>query len=200
MKNTVIYLSFILLLTGCATLNKYYMHNHDEFGVTESDLRKLHDFGWMTECYEKRIELTDEQIKEIEKFSIKLVPEDKFVNYIRIVRKKSAGKRGGNVFIVKGEGEFGNYELLVCIHNGLVNEIFVKNNPVDDKGNKIINKDFLGQFIGRTLEQSFELRGIPDDYLTTPIKLAGIQNAPLISKNIVKELKKVLAIAKVLKL
>ncbi len=83
---------------------------------------------------------------------------------------------------------------------GLIDEIRVKENPTDKQGNKIINNDFLDQFIGRTLEQSFELRQTPDDYLITPTKLAGIKNAPLTSKNIARDLKKLSVIAKVLNL
>lgn len=44
------------------------------------------------------------------------------------------------------------------------------------------------------------VRETPDDYSMTPIKLARIENAPLISKNIASDIKKLLAIAKVLKL
>jgi len=176
------------------------MHNHSEYGLEESDIRKIHDFGWMTECYEKRIELKDSQIKDIEKYGINVAPEDRFVNYIRVIRKKSAGKTGGNVFFVKGNGEFGNYELLACIHKGLINEIYVRKNPKNDEDDEVINKDFLNQFIGRTLDQSLELRETPDDYLITPVKLASIKNAPVTSKNIARNIKIILAIAKVLKL
>ena len=189
-----------IFMSGCALLNKYSMHNHSEFELEESDIRKIHDFNWMTECYEKRIELGDEQIKEIEKHGINITSDDRLINYIRVIREKSGGSIGGNIFVIKGTGEFSHYELLVCIHNGLINEIYVRNNPKNEKRNEVINKDFLNQFIGRTLEQSFELRENTEDLVVTPIKLAGIRNAPAISKDIALKLKKVLAIARALKL
>ena len=63
----------------------------------------------------------------------------------------------------------------------------------------MINKDFIEQFIGKDPTSSFEVAKDSEDVLTTPAKIKPIRMAPITSEKIAKELKKWLAIAKILK-
>ena len=103
-------------------------------------------------------------------------------------------------FPVKGEGEHGSFELVVDIGRDIaIREIHIVRNPLNCTRQPVIDRDFLEQFNGKNLTDSFELMKESEDVQTTPIKIKPIRMAPITSEMIAKELKKWLAIAKILK-
>jgi hypothetical protein len=103
-------------------------------------------------------------------------------------------------FPVKDEGEHGPFELIVDIGRTIaIQEVHIVKNPTDRNGNPVIDSDFLEQFIGKDLTCSFELAKESEDVFATPVKIKPIRNTPIISEKIVKELKKWLVVAKILK-
>jgi hypothetical protein len=117
-------------LTSCAMFKNYPMHGCDNSGIAENDACRIHDLGAMTQRHGRSIDLDEQRIDEIKKYGITIDPSERRIDYLRVTKKRRGGGVIGNIFAVNGKGEFGNYELLVCVHrNKLIKEIYVKSNP-----------------------------------------------------------------------
>ena len=80
-----------------------------------------------------------------------------------------------------------------------MNEILVKNSPMID-GKPVILDEFLQQFIGRSLRDSWEVARNPSDLVTLPSKIRPIAGYPRISDEVTDAIRKVLVLANVLKI
>lgn len=182
----------VLLPCGCAETP------HAEHGqeMMLYEIKKDHLFGWVEK---QHVSLTDQQIDELASYSIKIGEPEKTVIYYSMTTRRGRSEMA-KAFPVKGEGEFGSFELVVDIDRTItIQEIHIVKNPKDCTGQPVINKNFIEQFIGKDLTSSFELAKESEDVLTTPAKIRPIRMAPITSENIAKELRKWLAIAKILK-
>ncbi len=182
----------ILLPCGCAETP------HTEHGqeMALHEMKKGHLFGWVEK---QHVSLTDQQINELTQYGIEISKDEKIVVYYSMTARRGRSEVA-KAFPVKGEGEHGLFELVVDVGRTImIQEIHIVKNPKDCTGEPVINKDFIEQFIGKDLTSSFELAKESEDVLTTPSKIRPIRMAPITSENIAKELRKWLAIAKILK-
>ncbi len=192
MKKWFVCILLISLPCGCAETP------HAEHGqeMALHEMKKGHLFGWVEKQHAR---LTDKQIDELAQYGIKIgEPEKTFVYYSMTARRGRS--EVAKAFPVKGDGEHGLFELVVDVGRTImIQEIHIVKNPKDCTGEPVINKDFIEQFIGKDLTSSFELAKESEAVLTTPAKIRPIRMAPITSENIAKELRKWLAIAKILK-
>ena len=192
MKKWFVCMLIILLPCGCAETP------HTEHGqeMALHEMKKGHLFGWVEK---QHVSLTDQQINELAQYGIEISKDEKIVVYYSMTARRGRSEVA-KAFPVKGDGEHGLFELVVDVGRTImIQEIHIVKNPKDCTGEPVINKDFIEQFIGKDLTSSFELAKESEDVLTTPAKIRPIRMAPITSENIAKELRKWLAIAKILK-
>ncbi|MBM2834863.1 MAG: hypothetical protein HW406_2024 [Candidatus Brocadiaceae bacterium] len=192
MKKWFVGMLLILLPCGCAETP------HTEHGqeMALHEMKKGHLFGWVEK---QHVSLTDQQINELTQYGIEISKDEKIVVYYSMTARRGRSEVA-KAFPVKGEGEHGLFELVVDVGRTImIQEIHIVKNPKDCTGEPVINKDFIEQFIGKDLTSSFELAKESEDVLTTPAKIRPIRMAPITSEKIAKELRKWLAIAKILK-
>jgi hypothetical protein len=185
-------LLFILLPCGCAETP------HAEHGreLTLYEIKKNHPYLWVEKHH---VQLTDQQINELTQQGIEIGEHKKTIVYYSMSTRRGRSEMA-KAFPVKGEGEYGPFELVVDVGRTItIQEIHIIKNPTYYCGDPIINKDFIEQFIGKDLTSSLELAKESDDVLTTPARIRPIRMAPITSEKIAKELKKWLVIAKILK-
>ena len=188
------FVCILLVLLPCGCAETPHAEHGQEMALHE--MKKGHPFGWVGKQHAR---LTDKQIDELAQYGIKIGgPEKTFVYYSMTTRRGRS--EVAKAFPVKGEGEHGSFELVVDVDRTItIQEIHIVKNPKDCTGQPVINKDFIEQFIGKDLTFPFELAKESEDVLTTPAKIRSIRMAPITSGKIAKELKKWLAIAKILK-
>jgi hypothetical protein len=192
MKKWFVCILLISLPCGCAETP------HAEHGQELSlhEMKRGHLFGWVEK---QHVSLTDQQIDELARYDINIGEPEKAVVYYSMTTRRGRSEMA-KAFPVKGEGEHGPFELVVDVGRTImIQEIHIVKNPKDCTGEPVINKDFIEQFIGKDLTFSFEVAKESEDVLTTPAKIRPIRMAPITSENIAKELRKWLAIAKILK-
>ena len=192
MKKWFVCILLISLPCGCAETP------HAEHGqeMALHEMKKGHLFGWVEK---QHVSLTDQQIDELARYGINIGEPEKAVVYYSMTTRRGRSEMA-KAFPVKGEGEHGSFELVVDIgRDSAIQEIHIVKNPKDCTGQPVINKDFIEQFIGKDLTFSFELAKESEDPITAPAKIRPIRMAPITSENIAKELRKWLAIAKILK-
>ena len=192
MKKCFVCILLILLPCGCAETP------HAEHGqeMALHEMKKGHLFGWVEK---QHVSLTDQQINELARYGINIDEQEKTVVYYSMTTRRGRSEVA-KAFTVKGEGEYGFFELIVDIDRTItIQEIHIIKNPVYNDGCPIIGKDFIEQFIGKNLTDSFELMQESEDMQTTPTKIKPIRMAPFTSAKIAKELRKWLVVAKILK-
>jgi len=183
---------FVSLLCGCAETP------HAEHGqeLTLYEIKKNYPYQWVEKHH---VLLTDQQINELTQYGIEISKDEKIVVYYSMTARRGRSEVA-KAFTVKGAGEHGLFELVVDVGRAIaIQEIHIVKNPVDRAGNPVIDRDFLEQFIGKNLTDSFELMKESEDVQTTPIKIKPIRMAPFTSAKIAKELRKWLVVAKILK-
>lgn len=171
---------------------------HAEHGqeLTLYEIKKHYPYLWVEKHH---VQLTDRQIYELAQQGIEIGEHEKTIVYYSMTTRRGRSEVE-KAFPVKGEGEYGSFELFVDIGRTIaIEEIHIVKNPADRDGNPVIDSDFLEQFIGKDLTSSFEVIKESEDVLTTPTKIRPIRNAPVTTERIAKELRKWLAIAKILK-
>jgi hypothetical protein len=188
------FVCILLISLPCGCAETPHAEHGQEMALHE--MKKGHLFGWVEK---QHVSLTDQQINELAQYGIEISEDEKIVVYYSMTARRGRSEVA-KAFPVKGEGEHGSFELVVDIGRTIaIQEIHIVKNPVDRAGNPVIDRDFLEQFIGKNLTDSFELMKESEDVQTTPIKIKPIKMAPIISGKIAKELKKWLVIAKILK-
>jgi len=188
------FVCILLISLPCGCAETPHAEHGQEMALHE--MKRGHLFGWVEK---QHVSLTDQQIDELARYGIKIGEPEKAVVYYSMTTRRGRSEMA-KAFPVKGEGEFGSFELVVDIDRTItIQEIHILKNPKDCTGQPVINKIFIEQFIGKDLTSSFELAKESEDVLTTPAKIRPIRMAPITSENIAKELRKWLAIAKILK-
>jgi hypothetical protein len=181
-KKCFLCLLLSLLPCGCADIH----HAGHEQEKPFSEIRGGHLIGWG----EKRhISLTEGQLDKIAQYGAKINEEEKLIVYYSMVKKRGRGEVG-TAFVIKCEGEYGPFELVVHIASNMIHDIHIIKNPKNYTGNFVINKEFLEQFIGKDLTFSFEFAKDKEDVLTTPAKIKPIRNASVTSVKIAKAFRK----------
>lgn len=179
------------LLYGCSGLQ--FEYNQD---LTLRALEKDHPLG---DIDKRQFLLTEKQFNEIVQYGVKIGEDEKLIEYYSMTRSREYGVLGDG-FLIKGEGEYGSFELICHVLDNRVYQMHIFKTPVDQTGKPVIHMGFVKQFLGKDYTYSFELVKDIDDLLSTPVKIRPIKNAPITSEKIAEEVRKWLVITKVAKL
>ncbi len=109
--------------------------------------------------------------------------EGDLIVYYEATKRKGISGEPGNIFLVQAKGEFGSLNILVCTTGGTVDEVLVKDSPVVD-GKAVVPGEFLGQFIRRSLQDSWEVAQTPSDLVILPSKIRPIADQPMTSNEV----------------
>jgi hypothetical protein len=97
----------------------------------------------------------------------------------------------GKVFVERVTTPEGDLEIIVSVHNRIVQKIEVKN----EKGTYAFPPEFLNQFVGRRLDQSFEVGTSPEDFHRIPAPLIPLTGNMELSRMIADAVYKSLVIS-----
>ena len=172
---------------GCGTVDLSHRILH----------RNLDKFSTHSRYEHRKVTLTKSQRKKISQILDTQIPVEKVVKYFKAHKWKGMGV-SGDIFVVSGESAYGPYRILVLIEGHSVSKL-IQDKPIFKEGHLIINQEFLSQFVGRHLEQSFEIARTPEERLYTPTKIKPIANEMELSREIALKIKKALAVAVILK-
>lgn len=190
MKKFFAYMLLIFLPCGCSGIQSTV---EDQQRLI-NEISRSHLLGTLEE---RQINLTDVQLEKISQYGITISEKDRSVTYYSMSKRRARGAIG-EMFLVKDQGEYGEFELALHLDCGTVYDIHILKNPENQNRNPVINTDFIQQFLGKNLNSSFEIAKGINDVLTTPIKIKPINNAPITSKKIVDSVRKLLVISKVI--
>jgi len=184
----------ILANYGCVSVEKVL--NPNRSGITIKDAKKIHPFG--KPSYRVKV-LTQTQSQRINNlYGEEITQEGDRITYYQSKGRKSFYRsQFGNIFLVHGKGELKALNILVCTTRGQIDEILVKNNPIV-KGRTVIPDEFLQQYIGRSLKNSWEVAQDPPQLLTLPSRVRPMVGYPKLSEEVTKAIRKVLVWAIVL--
>ncbi len=159
--------------------------------------RSLHKFSRRSRYELRKVTLTKTQQEKINQILDNQIPVEEVVKYYNVRKWKGQGVTG-DVFVISGKAAYGSYKILALVRQRSIVAL-VQDKPVLKNGYSVINQEFLGQFVGKTLEQPFEVASSLNDVLQTPTKVRPIANEVELSKEIALKVKKALAEAVVLK-
>lgn len=172
-------------LSGCAIPQAKVQA---EEGINEGDIRELFPVG---DHHHRTAAVTKRQAKDINRLmGYTAIMEGETFSYVNV---HPFPKHRG-VIVHLFDGKAGPLTLLVAIKQDKVNGVAAKGKVADIPG----LHDFLDQFVGRTLNDSFEIAGSPADLLTMPPKLQGLKDFPDLSLELAMAVKKALAAHKVM--
>jgi hypothetical protein len=158
---------------------------------TRADARRIH---WAQRYSERSIDFSTERRALVaSKYGEEYLPGEERVRYIHVPTWK--WQRHADVFEVQGESAQGPYSLIVCVHQGRIAEIEPKTST-QESGPRIPG-EFLGQFVGRGVNDSFEVATSAEEAFTLPARLRPIGGEPELSRTIARDLRKVLIWAEV---
>jgi hypothetical protein len=192
-------LSIVLILlisdTGCAAFGRLFYHEPHE--ITSRDAKRIHPFSQLSDRHKR---LTAQQRQLINKiFGQDISREEDLIAYFEAKRRKGIYGDPGNIFLVHAGGESGSLEILVCTTHGRVDEIVIKNNPVVE-GRAVIPDEFLQQFIGRTLQDSWKVAQTASDLVDLPAKIRPLAGDTRTSEEVAKAIRKILVWTEVLQI
>ncbi len=190
MKKFLVFILLAILPCGCSELQD----RESDRLLDINEIKRDHPLG---KTEKRQINLTDDQLKKISQYGIEFNDDDRSVTYYSMSKRRSRGAIG-KTFIVKDQGEYGKFELAFHTAGNIVHDIHILKNPLDQDGSPVINTDFIKQFLGKTVNSSFEIAKEVDDFLTLPAKIRPIRNAPVTSQKITESLRKWLVISKVI--
>jgi hypothetical protein len=193
-------LSAVLILTiivsGCAGIGKPFYH--EPHAITIGDAKKIRPFSNLSDRHKR---LTAQQSQLINRlFGLDISREGDLIVYYEATKRKGIYGDPGNIFLVHARDESGSLlSILVCTTNSRIDEVLIENSPVL-AGKPVIPDEFLQQFIGRSLSNSWELEKAPSDLLSLPSKLRSIAGNPRTSQEVADAIRKVLVWAEVLQI
>lgn len=195
MNYLLVILCLVSGMNGCALTQRVF---YDEpYDMTIWDAKKIHPFSDLSD---RRRRLTAQQSQLINKlYGQDISREGDLIVYYEARKHKGIYGERGNIFLAQVKGEPGSLDILVCTTGGRVDEILVKNNPVVD-GRLAIPDEFLQQFIGRSLENSWEVALNPSDLAAMPSRIRPIAGYPKLSREAADGIRKVLAWTEVLQI
>jgi len=177
---------FMLITAGCASLPKTF--NHESHDIAKLDISKIYPAAISTDHH---IKLTLEQSRLINKlYGEEISQKGNLLAYYSAVKRLPRHYKS-KVFLVHVEEKAGRLEVLVGTRGRVVDKIVVKNN-VTGQGKPVIPDEFLQQFIGRSLQDSWQVAEGPQDLLTLPSMLRPVVDQQNTSKEIASNIRKVL--------
>ena len=196
MKTFLIFLTIFYFGSnmGCTTVKEFL--NPEIHEITSKDARSMY---YLRDIRHHHLILTPSQSEQINKiYGEEIVQKGDEITYFSAKRiKPTRIKRF--IFLIIMEGEPGRLGILVGTFQGIVDNVAVKNNPLVD-GKPVIPDEFLKQFLGRTLQSSWEVAQDHSEFFTLPSKVRPIESHLKVSQDISDGIRKVLVLAKVLNL
>jgi hypothetical protein len=97
----------------------------------------------------------------------------------------------GKVFLVNAKSEKDQWNVIVGTRGRVVDRIMVKNNILGE-GRPVIPNEFLKQFIGRSLQDSWQVAEGPQDVVTLPSMIRPVAGNLRASKELASNIRKIL--------
>ncbi len=186
------FLSFGVVLViatfwGCGTVDLSHRVLH----------RNLDKFSTHSRYEHRKVTLTKSQRKKISQILGNQIPVENVVKYFKAHKWKGMGV-SGEIFVITGESGYGLYRILVLIEHDSISRLILGKQVFKER-QALINREFLNQFVGKHLEQSFKIAQGLEDIMQTPTKIKPIANEVGLSREIALKIKKTLAEVAVLK-
>lgn len=180
----------VLLAGSCAPL-----HHGAGTMFTKEDVKRIHPGSVATLRHHHLAE--DESLRINTRLNRPATSPGDLIAYydVRPQSKRPIGEFG-KVFLEKVTTPEGDLEIIVSVRNGVVQEIEVKH----EKGTYAFPSEFRDQFVGRGLEQSFEVGTSPEDFHRIPTPLIPMTGNLELSRMIADVVHKILVVADVLNL
>ncbi|HEX9759096.1 MAG TPA: hypothetical protein VGB26_15080 [Nitrospiria bacterium] len=190
MKNILVFSIFVVLSLShfaCSTPGSLFYH--EPHTITSHDARKLHPRSRLSDRHRK---LNLEQAHEINRLhGENIVSEGDLIVYYEAKRRKGLYGDQGNVFLTRIETGTAPIELLVSVAEGKIYQLLLKEVPFIGR-KPLVSNEFLFQFIGRSLEDSWEIVRSSEDLLHVPAKVRSMEELPVVSQAITNQIRKVL--------
>ncbi|MFQ5779243.1 MAG: hypothetical protein ACE5HN_00485 [Nitrospiria bacterium] len=171
---------------GCASITKVFYHEPHEISV--SDARKVYHYDDYSDRHKK---LTSEQSRSINDLhGEEISREGDLIAYYHAKKRKPLRDKA-DIFLVHVRGEGSQLDLIVSTRGRIVDQIVVKNNLIRE-GKPAVPNEFLQQFIGHSLQDSWQMAEKPQDLVALPSMIRPISGRRKISKEITSNIRKVL--------
>ena len=199
MKRQMFFVSIGLVLVlstgGCTAIQKILFHERHE--ITTSDAKKIHPRSHLSHHH---IRLTLEQAQAMNQlYGQAIAAEGNVITYYEARPQKGIYGERGNIFLVQAKGESGLLDILVCTTDGQIDEVLIKDGRSPD-GHLAISAQFLDQFIGRTLQDSWKVAQTASDLVDLPAKLRPLAGDIRTSEEVASAIRKILVWAQVLQI
>jgi len=186
----MVYLTLLLWFTlisgGCTSITRALYHEPHEISV--SDARKVYDYDDYSDHHRK---LTLEQSRSINDiYGKEISREGDLIAYYHARRRKPL-RDTADIFLVHARGEGSQLDLIVSTRERIVEQIVAKNN-FNSEGKAVIPNEFMQQFIGRSLQGSWQVAEKPQDLVALPSMIRPISGRLKISKEITSNIRKAL--------
>ncbi len=171
---------------GCASFTKVFYHELHKISI--SDARKVYHYDDYSDHHKK---LTLEQSRSINDLhGEEISREGDLIAYYHAKKRKPLRDKA-DIFLVHARGEGSQLDLIVSTRGRIVDQIVVKNNLIRE-GKPVIPTEFLQQFTGRSLQDSWQMAEKPQDLVALPSMIKPVAGYPKISKDITSNIQKVL--------
>lgn len=182
-----------VITSGCASIGKVF--HHEPHSINVFDAEKIHPRSHLSD---RHTTLSNKQAQAINQlYGQTIATEGELIAYYEARPRKGIYGESGNIFLVYVRGELSLLEVLVCTTHGQIDETLIQDNPVLN-GRSAIPDEFLRQFIGRSLQDSWEVAKNSSDLVTLPSKIRPIASYPKTSEEVANAIRKVLVWAKIL--
>ena len=182
---TYLLLSFLFVSVGagCASMTKHEPHN-----IAKSDVWKVYH---ATASSDHHKTLTKKQSQLVNKlYGEDVSQEGDMIAYFDALRQLPPHYKT-KVFLVHAQGESGQLDVIVGMRGRMIDRIVVSNSPGEGHQSAIPG-EFLMQFIGRSLQDSWQVAEKTQDLIVLPSMIRPLTGHQKTSKDITSNIRKVL--------
>ena len=184
-------LAVILALQGCGYL--HHQGTPHPISITKADAERVHP---RSQYVRQHRHLTgDESARINERLGQAVTHPGELIAYYAVTPHPKRGTgSSGHLFMETVEGPQALVQFIISVHSGKVQQVSVRNG----KGADGMVPEFLGQFGGRSLSDSFEVGSSPEVFHKIPPPLIPLAGNVEFSGRIAEAVKKVLVLDEVL--
>ncbi len=174
------------LVVGCVSMKSVFSHELHE--IAKMDARKAYPSAILMDHHKK---ISFEQSRSInELYGDEISQEGDLIAYYDAL-ERNPRRYIAKVFLVHAKSEMGQWDVIVGMRGRVADRIVVKNNIIRE-GKPVIPNEFLKQFIGRSLQDSWHVAEGPQDVVTLPSMIRPVAGNLRASKEMASNIRKVL--------
>ncbi len=171
---------------GCTSIKSVFYHEPHE--IARLDARKAYPLAILMD-HHKKISLKQSQaINEL--YGDAISQEGDLIAYYDVL-DRNPRRYIAKVFLVSVKSEKGQWDVIVGTRGRVADRIVVRNTIIRD-GKPAVPNEFLKQFIGRSLQDSWQVAEVPQDLLTLPSMIRPVAGNLRASKEMASNIRKVL--------